>query len=60
VSEFKGLPLNFATCSTVLHDDEAQRLIVTKSQHDSVSKDEKDRRISAVEAMSQLQLALLT
>jgi hypothetical protein len=43
----------------VLHDEDEQRVIVTKSSSASVSKDEKDRRISAVEAMSHMQLASL-
>jgi hypothetical protein len=37
--------------------DDVQRLIVTKSQQTSVFKDDKDRRISAVEAMSHMQFS---
>jgi hypothetical protein len=57
VLELTEPPLNVATCSTVLHADDAQRLIVTKSLPFSVLKDEKDRLIPAVEAMSHMQLA---
>ena len=48
-----------ATCSTVLHDDEVHRLMVTLSQHDSVLKEEKERRMVEAEAISHLQLSPL-
>jgi hypothetical protein len=52
------VPVNTATNSPVLHDDDEQLLIVTKSLS-SVSKDEKDRLIPVVEAMSHMHLASL-
>ena len=53
-------PDSFATCSTVEHEDDVQRLMVTKSQHSSVPKDENKRLIKPLEAMSQLQFMLST
>ena len=57
--EFPEIPLNVSTCSVGLHDDDEQRLIVTKSLPLSVLKDEKDRLIPVVEAMSHMHLASL-
>jgi hypothetical protein len=54
------LPDNCATCSTVLHVGDEQRLMVTKSEPGSISKNEKEIVISATEEMSQVQFALLT
>ena len=54
------LPDKRATCSTVLHVGDEQRLMVTKSEPASISKNEKEIVISATEEMSQVQFALLT
>jgi hypothetical protein len=53
------LPLNSSSFSTVpgLQDDDEQRLMVIKSAPDCVSKNLKERLISAVEEMSHEQLA---
>ena len=51
------LPDSLATCSTH-EDDDVQRFMVTKSQHDSVVNDENERLIKPLEAISQIQLAL--
>ena len=55
-----ALPASFATCSTVPHEDDVQRFMVTKSKLNSVLNDEKERLITfptPLEAMSHLQLA---
>ena len=54
-SELTEVPDSRAICSGELHDDDEQRLIVTKSQQDSVLKEAKERRISFGELMSHLQ-----
>ena len=54
-SELTEVPDSRAICSGELHDDDEQRLMVTKSQQDSVLKEVKERRISLVELMSHLQ-----
>ncbi len=51
------LPDNCATCSTVPHVGDEQRLMVTKSEPGSVSKNEKEIVISAIEEISQVQFA---
>jgi hypothetical protein len=53
------VPDSRAICTGELHDDDVQRLMVTKSLYDWVLKEVKERRISLVELMSHLQFALL-
>jgi hypothetical protein len=52
------LPDRFATCSTVLHEDDVQRLMMTKSRSFSVLNEEKERPMTPSEAISHVQFAL--